>query len=93
MELILSITTQKCVKVIAVTCMLFAPLALIAIPVAIPLGITASPSYALDFAGGTFWFVEHLFGDLTYFTFYTFFKQGVNPDCIDMVEVQYNDKM
>jgi len=43
--------------------------------------------YSLDYAGGGgFWDDTNNFKDLTYFSFYTFFKSGIEPDCIDMVE-------
>ena len=44
--------------------------------------------YALDFVGGNVALSQGLdkFDDLTYFSFYTFFKSGIDPDCIDMVD-------
>ena len=72
--------------VIPITCLLFTPLVFVAIPVA----FSESPKegYALDFAGGNVALSQGLgkFNDLTYISFYTFFKSGIDPDCIDMVD-------
>jgi len=73
--------------IIPITCLLFTPLVFVAIPVAF-----SEPNphvdYALDFVGGNVALSQGLdkFDDLTYFSFYTFFKSGIEPDCIDMVD-------
>lgn len=66
---------------IPMICLTFSPI--------LPLLITAPPSksdveYALDFAGPKMDNVLDKYNMLTYFSFYTFFKSGIEPDCIDM---------
>jgi len=73
-------------SIIPITCLLFTPLAFIAIPSTMPIGISVSPSYALDFAGGRPGYLDYKSDEITYFSFYTYFKRGIDPDCIDMVD-------
>ena len=71
-------------SIIPITCLLLSPLLFFTIPVT-----TAEPQveYALSFAGVPFgWNGLDKLNDITYFSFYTFFKSGIDPDCIDMVE-------
>lgn len=73
---------MKC-KLLVITCMLFTPLILVAVP--LPVVNVATP-YALNYTGGNTSIADQLFGGLTYFSFYTFFQKGIDPDCIDMTE-------
>ena len=71
-------------SIIPMTCLIFSPVLMVGIPV-----ITAEPhvAYALYFIGPTIGGNGlDKFNDITYFSFYTFFKSGIDPDCIDMVQ-------
>jgi len=76
---------KKIILTASVTCLLFTPIIVNAIP-----AIFAEPpsheEYALDFAGGNNWKGLNKFNDITYFSFYTFFKSGIDPDCINIVK-------
>ena len=72
-------------SIIPITCLLLAPLVTIIIPVT-PVTVANPGEYALNFAGPPIgWNGHDRLNDITYFSFYTFFKSGINPDCIDMV--------
>ena len=67
---------------------LFTPITVGIIPDAFPSPSDVTPPYALDFAGGpnrVYWNNIDKFSVLTYFLFYTFFKSGIDPDCIDLI--------
>lgn len=75
------------IKVIPLTCLLLSPILILVIPITAPSIITVSTSYALDYAGGIL--KPHgleKYDLITFVTFYTYFKRGINPDCIDMVQ-------
>ena len=77
---------------ITITCLLFTPLMLVAVPAAFPsLPPDETDGYVLDYSGGTFWYLDHGYNELTYFSFYTFFKYGIEPDCIEMIEEIHNE--
>ena len=72
-------------SIIPMTCLILSPILILTIPVPV---IESDVDYALDFAGGRVigWHGLDKFENITYFTFFTFFKSGINPDCIDMVD-------
>ena len=71
-----------------ITCLLFTPLMLVVVPVVFS---PPAEGYALDFAGGTSSYLDNEFNELTYFSFYTFFKSGIELDCIEMTEKINNE--
>jgi len=78
------------IKGIIISCLILTPIIMGAIPAAIPSAssepIPEKPSYALDFAAPRTWNDNNKYNDITYVTFYTFFKCGIDPDCIDIVD-------
>ncbi len=51
----------------------------------IPDQLNAWPDYALDMPRRFDRNDIDKFRELAYFTFYTFFKSGIDPDCIDLI--------
>ncbi len=80
---------KKIILSTSVTFLLFTPLMIATVSATFP-----SPppdgalSYALDFTGGSTaygWYGSDRVKELTYVLFYTFFKSGIEPDCIDLI--------
>ena len=74
----------------AIACLLFTPL--VGIPASLPVDSDEPPppDYALSVnTPSMIWYIffsDHdQFKTLTYFLFYTFFKCGTDPDCIDLI--------
>ena len=73
--------------VIPITCLLFTPTLVVAIADLSHVTPENTPDYALDFAAPrSGWYGPDMFEEITYFSFYTFFKSGIDPDCIDMID-------
>jgi len=77
---------KKIILSASVTCLILSPILILTItPITAPISVA---DYALNFAGGPGigWYGHDKFEELTYFSFYTFFKSGIDPDCIDIDE-------
>ena len=71
---------KKIILSVSFTCLLFTPF-----PVIFSSPSDDVPDYALDRPIRFDRNDIDKFRELTYFSFYTFFKSGIDPDCIDMV--------
>ena len=79
---------KKIILTASVACLLFPSIMVNLIPTAFPSPDNA-PSYALEYASSPIrdgWYGPDKFKEIAYFSFYTFFKPGIEPDCIDIVK-------
>ncbi len=73
---------KKIILCVSVTCLLLTPIIISAIPAAFP---TPIHDYALEIPKSG-WYGSDKFNKIAYVSFYTFFKSGIEPDCIDMTD-------